>query len=53
MNKGMFGFPERNGDDMFHGFPKKKVSGESFFGFPSGSEDYDFKCDANTSNFAF
>lgn len=50
MNKGIFGFPERFRDESFHGFPKKKVSGESFFGFPSGSEDYDFKIRVTVAN---
>lgn len=50
MNKGIFGFPKLFRDESFHSFPKKKVSGESFFGFPSGREDYDFKLYVPTSN---
>ena len=52
MNKGTFGYPERFRGESFHGFPSKNKS-PLFFGFPSGSEVYDFKCDANASNFAF
>ena len=52
MNKGAFSFPERFRGENFHGFPSKNKS-PLFFGFPSGSEVYDFKCDANTPNFAF
>ena len=52
MNKGAFNYPERFRGESFHGFPSKNKT-PSFFGFPSGSEVYDFKCDANTSNFAF
>ena len=52
MNKGTFSFPERFRGESFHGFPSKNKS-PLFFGFPSGSEVYDFKCDANTANFAF
>ena len=52
MNKGTFSFPERFRGESFHGFPSKNKS-PLFFGFPSGSEFYDFKCDANTPNFAF
>ena len=52
MNKGTFGYPERFRGESFHGFPSKNKQ-PLFFGFPSGSEVYDFKCDANTANFAF
>lgn len=52
MNKGAFGYPERFRGESFHGFPSKNKQ-PLFFGFPSGSEVYDFKCDANTANFAF
>ena len=50
MNKGTLGFPQLYRDESLHGFPKKKVSGESFLGFPSGSEDYDLKAFISTSN---
>ena len=49
----MFGFPDRNRNDSFFGFPDRRVSNELFFGFPSGNEIYDFRCDSNTANFAF
>ena len=52
MNKGTFGYPGRFRGESFHGFPSKNKQ-PLFFGFPSGSEVYDFKCDANTANFAF
>ena len=52
MNKGIFNYPERFRGESFHGFPSKNKQ-PLFFGFPSGSEVYDFKCDANTANFAF
>ena len=52
MNKGAFSYPERFRGESFHGFPSKNKQ-PLFFGFPSGSEVYDFKCDANTANFAF
>ena len=52
MNKGVFNYPERFRGESFHGFPSKNKT-PPFFGFPSGSEVYDFKCDANTANFAF
>ena len=52
MNKGIFNYPERFRGESFHGFPSKNKT-PLFFGFPSGSEVYDFKCDANTANFAF
>lgn len=49
----MFGFPDQRLDSTFHGFPDKRVGGRSFYGFPLKQDDYDFKCDANTANFAF
>ena len=52
MNKGAFSYPERFRGESFHGFPSKNKQ-PLFFGFPSVSEIYDFKCDANTANFAF
>ena len=52
MNKGIFNYPERFRGESFHSFPSKNKT-PLFFGFPSGSEVYDFKCDANTANFAF
>ena len=52
MNRGAFSFPERFRGENFHGFPFKNKQ-PLFFGFPSGSEVYYFKCDANTANFAF
>ena len=52
MNKGIFNYPERFRGESFHSFPSKNKT-PFFFGFPSGSEVYDFKCDANTANFAF
>ena len=52
MNKGIFNYPERFRGESFHGFPSKNKQ-PLFFGFPSGSDVYDFKCDANTANFAF
>ena len=50
MNKGTFGFPQIFRDESFHGFPKKKVSGESFFGFPSGRDDFDIKYYNSSTN---
>ena len=51
MNFGLYGFPYRERGELMYGFPRQNRSFQSFFGFPSGSETYDLKVDANTNNY--
>lgn len=49
MNKGLFGFPASLNVDSFGGFPKKRVSNESFYTIPSLIDNYDFKAIISTA----